>query len=56
MSPRLFFCKVAQGHPLQDISQLHALLRRPFRSDALLEPVLPVGEEEPQQDQHHNAA
>ena len=54
--PQIVFGKVAQGHPLQDISQLHALLRRPFRSDTLLEPVFPVGEEEPQQDQHHNAA
>lgn len=44
-----------KGHPFQHISQFHPLLCRPFRSDALLEPVFPIGEEKPQQDQNDDA-
>lgn len=54
MSPDCFG-KVPKGHPFQHISQFHPLLCRPFRSDALLKPVFPIGEEKPQQDQNDDA-
>ena len=53
--PQIVFGKVPKGHPFQHISQFHPLLCRPFRSDALLEPVFPIGEEKPQQDQNDDA-
>ena len=53
--PQIVFGKVPKGHPFQHISQFHPLLCRPFRSDALLKPVFPIGEEKPQQDENDDA-